>query len=31
VIERMVQGLADRLAQKGDDLAGWLKPEGRRA
>jgi cytochrome c-type biogenesis protein CcmH len=21
----MVQGLADRLAKQGDDLAGWLK------
>ena len=25
MIESMVQGLADRLDQKGDDLAGWLK------
>jgi cytochrome c-type biogenesis protein CcmH len=25
MIESMVQGLADRLSQKGDDLAGWLK------
>ncbi len=25
MIESMVQGLADRLGQKGDDLAGWLK------
>ena len=25
MIESMVQGLADRLNQKGDDLAGWLK------
>jgi cytochrome c-type biogenesis protein CcmH len=25
MIETMVQGLADRLNQKGDDLAGWLK------
>jgi len=25
MIEIMVQGLADRLDQKGDDLAGWLK------
>ena len=25
MIESMVQGLADRLEQKGDDLAGWLK------
>jgi cytochrome c-type biogenesis protein CcmH len=24
MIESMVQGLADRLSQKGDDLAGWL-------
>ncbi|MGC2411062.1 MAG: c-type cytochrome biogenesis protein CcmI [Methyloceanibacter sp.] len=25
MIERMVQGLADRLTQNSDDLAGWLK------
>jgi cytochrome c-type biogenesis protein CcmH len=25
MIESMVQGLADRLTQNGDDLAGWLK------
>jgi cytochrome c-type biogenesis protein CcmH len=25
MIENMVQGLANRLDQKGDDLAGWLK------
>jgi cytochrome c-type biogenesis protein CcmH len=25
MIESMVQGLADRLAKQGDDLAGWLK------
>lgn len=25
MIETMVQGLANRLGQKGDDLAGWLK------
>ena len=25
MIETMVQRLADRLTQKGDDLAGWLK------
>jgi cytochrome c-type biogenesis protein CcmH len=25
MIQRMVQGLADRLAQNSDDLAGWLK------
>ena len=25
MIESMVQGLANRLDQKGDDLAGWLK------
>ena len=25
MIETMVQGLANRLDQKGDDLAGWLK------
>lgn len=25
MIESMVQGLAERLGQKGDDLAGWLK------
>ena len=25
MIQSMVQGLADRLEQKGDDLAGWLK------
>jgi cytochrome c-type biogenesis protein CcmH len=25
MIESMVRGLADRLSQKGDDLAGWLK------
>lgn len=25
MIETMVQGLADRLAKQGDDLAGWLK------
>jgi cytochrome c-type biogenesis protein CcmH len=25
MIETMVQRLSDRLAQQGDDLAGWLK------
>ncbi|MBM3543975.1 MAG: c-type cytochrome biogenesis protein CcmI [Alphaproteobacteria bacterium] len=25
MVERMVQGLAARLAQQGDDLSGWLK------
>jgi cytochrome c-type biogenesis protein CcmH len=25
MIERMVQGLDERLTQRGDDLAGWLK------
>ena len=25
MIQTMVQRLADRLAQNGDDLAGWLK------